>query len=80
MVSVFLWRLDPFCSGVINRSPKGTVEMITRTRLSHFIIKLALALVLTIVATVGSGVATAQLGIAHGPAVYACTSAGGGGC
>lgn len=54
--------------------------MTTRTRLSQFIVKLALALVLTIAATVGSGVAIAQLGITYGPAAYACTSTGGGGC
>ena len=54
--------------------------MTTRTRLAQFIVKLAFAFVLTIAATVGSGVVAEQLGNGQGAVVYACTASGGGGC
>jgi hypothetical protein len=59
---------------------KGPPEMTTHKRVSQFTVKVILAVVLTLAATVGSGVVAGQMGIEHGPAVYACTASGGGGC
>ncbi|MEZ4863494.1 MAG: hypothetical protein R3C14_19400 [Caldilineaceae bacterium] len=44
------------------------------------LVQLIFALVLTIAATVGSGVVAEQTGIDVGSTVYACGTAGGGGC
>lgn len=42
--------------------------------------KFIIATVLTVAMTVGMGVVAAQIGLSLTPAVYACGTAGGGGC
>ncbi|MEZ4707276.1 MAG: hypothetical protein R3A44_08725 [Caldilineaceae bacterium] len=44
------------------------------------LVKVLVALVLTVTATVGSGVLAEQVGVDVGAVVYACGHSGGGGC
>lgn len=57
-------------------SRKDIPEMITKKNIAKFVIAVAL----TIATIAGSGVVADQVGLDVGQSVYACGSAGGGGC